>query len=352
MNCKVLDILQCPNCGSKSFSFNVFEGAPEDIREGVVWCDRLDWFPVERRVLEFLPRDLEYRSERIQFQDKYADQLSACGLLARAEPENARSTDALDPIQAQQRHFDWYAENDQQAYNSYAAMPFWRIVDLRTFATWNRRIQPNLEAGEAPRLLLDVGCAQGRSSLGIAQRGIRVIGFDISKRLAEQAYLNFEKLPGGPEFNDFIVADGSHFPFQPGVFDYVLVYGVLHHLPDPRVACKEIARVLKSGGVYFGSENNRTVLRVIFDLLQRMAPAWHEEAGAQPLIGRRDFADWFAGSEVNLAISYTVFVPPHLVNMLGRNIGAGLVAASDYVLKALPVVREQAGLIVIEGQKN
>ena len=46
-------------------------------------------------------------------------------------------------------------------------------------------------------------------------------------------------------------------------FDYVLIYGVLHHLPDAGFACREVARTLKPGGIYFGLENNETIFRKI-----------------------------------------------------------------------------------------
>ena len=46
----------------------------------------------------------------------------------------------------------------------------------------------------------------------------------------------------------------------------MLVYGVLHYRPDPQAACSEIAR---TEGVYLGSENNETIFRAGFDLLQR-----------------------------------------------------------------------------------
>jgi hypothetical protein len=54
--------------------------------------------------------------------------------------------------------------------------------------------------------------------------------------MARQAYLNFRDVSSGQNWNDFLVADGCHFPFQSRVFDYTLVYGVLHRLPDPAAA--------------------------------------------------------------------------------------------------------------------
>jgi SAM-dependent methyltransferase/uncharacterized protein YbaR (Trm112 family) len=353
MNAALLDLLACPVCGSTTFRSKVLEGSPADIRTGIVWCGNGDWFPVEHRVLEFLPRDLRYERDRIDFQNRHRQALDEAGLLQTdGGSSQDRPADEVDRIQLQQRHFDWYAENDRQAYDSYAAMPFWKVVDGKTFAAWNARIRADRrERPERAQLLLDVGCAQGRSARGMAQPGVHVIGFDISKQLVRQAYQNFERHPAAGTWNDFLVGDGSHFPFRSGVFDYALVYGVLHHLPDPAVACREIARVLKSGGTYFGSENNRTVFRKIFDLLQRIVPIWHEQAGTQPLIGSADFNRWFSGTGLSIRTSATVFVPPHLVNAMGVTAGGFVLGAGDALLSAIPYVRDQGGLIVVEGTK-
>ena len=115
----LLDVLMCPDCGSKAFQVKVFDGSASDVREGVVWCENLHWFPVERRVLEFLPRDLQYQSDRIQFRETHTRELDALGLLAGEATSGGRTADELKPIHVQQHHFDWYAENDKQAYNDY-----------------------------------------------------------------------------------------------------------------------------------------------------------------------------------------------------------------------------------------
>lgn len=354
MNSTLLTLLVCPVCGSTAFQSKVLDGSPSDIRTGIVWCAKNgDWFPIEQRVLEFLPRDLQYQKDRLEFQSRHESELKDLGLLERTSAAGAgRTPDEVGLIQLQQHHFDWYAENDRQAYNSYAAMPFWRVVDANTFSVWNARIRADRQQQpDRPRLLLDVGCAQGRSASMVAQPGVHVIGFDISKRMVRQAYQNFDGHPIAEAWNDFIVGDGSRFPFQSGAVDYALVYGVLHHLPDPATACREIARVLKRGGTYFGSENNRTIFRTIFDLLQRIVPVWHEEAGSQPLIGSGDFDRWFDGTGLSIRTSATVFVPPHLVNALGLKVGGFVLGAGDAILASIPYVRDQGGLILVEGTK-
>jgi len=353
MNSILLDILACPICQSSAFQTKVLVGSLGDIEEGFIWCGNGHWFPIEERVLEFLPPDMQYREQRRCFQEKHVEALRACNTLqVDGDLDAGESRDELDLIQRQQKHFDWYAENDTQAYDSYAAMPFWRLVDTRTFEGWNAKIQSGLSGGGGAKLLLDVGCAQGRSALMAAQPGVRIIGFDISKCLVRQAYSNFVRTFGPEPDHDFIVADGSRFPFRAGVFDYVLVYGVLHHLPDPRAACQEIVRVLKSRGTYFGSENNRTIFRKIFDLIQWLIPAWHEEAGTQPLIGPRDFLAWFKNTDLTVRMSTIVFVPPHMINMLGMRAGSVALAGADGVFGHLPLLKNQGGLILVEGTKT
>ena len=353
MNADLLEVLACPTCHSTALRVETLKGSARAVREGVVWCERRHWFPVEDRVLEFLPPGLHYGADRKAFSRRRAGELKALDLLEEEPPTGeTRRADELKAIEAQKTHFDWYADNDRQAYTRYAAMPFWEIVDQRTSSAWNAKIRDELGTGGGPKRLLDVGCAQGRSALMIWPSGARILGFDVSKRMVQQAYANLATLDGEESRHDFIVADGSRFPFRSSAFDYVLVYGVLHHLPDPATACHEIARVLKRGGTYFGSENNQTVLRGAFDLLQRLRPIWYEEAGAEPLIGASDLGRWFSATDVTLRTSATVFAPPHLVNVLGRRAGRLLLAWTDAVCHVIPFLRGQGGLILVEGTKR
>jgi len=50
------------------------------------------------------------------------------------------------------------------------------------------------------------------------------------------------------------VGDTLYLPYRDAAVDAVFGFGVLHHLPDWRAGIKEIARVLKPGGVYFLEE--------------------------------------------------------------------------------------------------
>jgi len=198
--------------------------------------------------------------------------------------------------------------------------------------------------------LLDVACAQGRSTLPWMDLDLDILAFDISKRLVRQARDRVRR-SGGRARAEFIVADGSRLPFVSGRFDHVVTYGVLHHLPDPAEACGEIARVLKPGGTYFGSENNKTFFRAVFDALQKIWPLWHEEAGAEPLISQEDLRSWLEPHGLKVATRTSVFLPPHRVNLLGRAAGSTALGAAD-LLRAVPWLGRQGGLVLVTAVKS
>jgi SAM-dependent methyltransferase len=62
------------------------------------------------------------------------------------------------------------------------------------------------------------------------------------------------------------VADASRLPFAAASFDTVLACHMLYHVPDPREAVAEIARVLRSSGTAVIATNGICNMRELFDL--------------------------------------------------------------------------------------
>ncbi len=92
---------------------------------------------------------------------------------------------------------------------------------------------------------LDLGCAEGYYVLGLAERGAQsVVGIDVNARLVERA----NELDH-PDNVRFVVADGDRLPFDDDSFDGVLLNEVLEHVADDALTMREIARVLRPGGV-------------------------------------------------------------------------------------------------------
>jgi SAM-dependent methyltransferase len=340
---EALDRLSCPTCGA-SFQHKTFDAQDErSIREALVWCARCRaWFPLEGGVLDLLMGELAYADDRRAFAARHAADLRALDLVADPSPADKQGESALQS--KQQAHFDWYAANEKQSYLEYEQMPFWEAVDAITFAEWRPRFTPG-------SWLLDVGCGNGRSTFKVADLDLNVLAFDVSKGAIRQAEERARAAHPTARLS-FLVADARRFPIKDAVMDHVLIYGVLHHVPDPREACREVARVLKSGGVYFGSENNETIFRAIFDKLQKLKPLWYEEAGPEALISDTTVRQAFASTGVSVSTRSSIFVPPHLINLLPRQWGPTILRVSDRLGRAVPGVSSNGGLIVIEGVKD
>jgi len=339
---EVLRLLRCAECSAPATEYDAFEKTADGrVTEGVLWCGVCrSWYPISNGVLELLPARLAYHKDRDEFWSNHAARLEGLGLERESIPQGAT---APSPEAAQQRHFDWYASNATQTYNAYERTPFWQAVDSLTFNEWRKRIAPGSR-------LLDVGCAQGRSCRYFEDCDITVVGFDVSKSLVQQAHQRYSRSGSGARMT-FFAGDASRFPFVENSFDYVLVYGVLHHLEDPARACADISRVLKRGGTYFGLENNVSSLRPVFDALMRLWPMWHEEAGAKPLMSGGELTDWFAAAGMAIDTHSSTVVPPHLANCLSATGAKRLIATTNAVLRTVPFLRQQGGLLVASGTK-
>lgn len=342
LSAEVLGLLRCPSCDSARLAHTSFrEASPADIVDGVVWCQSCrHWFPIEERLLDLLVGPLAYDDDRARFWREHEDRLTALGLSPRSAPDET----SKDLQRLQQDHFDGWAGSMNQSYFKYEQSSFWRAADRIAFEPWKRAMTPGSR-------LLDVGCAQGRSTFKFLDCDIQIVGIDVSKALIRQAIARYQEGDHRARAA-FVAADASSFPLQDETFDTVLLYGVLHHLADPAAACREISRVLKAGGSYFGQENNESVFRGVFDLLQRLLPQWHEEAGPEAIISGERLRAWFSETPVKVGSKTSVFLPPHLCNLMSLSLSHRMLVASDRLGRAIPYVRDQGGVLLIHGLKS
>jgi ubiquinone/menaquinone biosynthesis C-methylase UbiE/uncharacterized protein YbaR (Trm112 family) len=339
-----VSLLRCPACHASSLESEEFYSAADGaIADGVLWCRECrSWYPIEGGLLELLSGPLAYAEDRARFAAAHEGSLERLGLATRPDGDGARAED--DAVRKQQRHFDWYADNPAQTYSEYEATPFWRAADAIAFGEWRREVA-------AGSRILDVACAQGRSTFPWMDLDVEIVGFDISKRLVRQALDRCGDPTVGARAT-FFVADATRFPLASATFDYAAAYGVLHHLPDPAATAREIARVLRKGGVFFGSENNETVFRRLFDLLQKIQPLWTEEAGEHALISEGELRGWLEPAGFDISVRTSVFVPPHLANRLTPGAAEKLLRATDRAATVIPGLSRQGGLILVRGQKR
>ena len=123
---------------------------------------------------------------------------------------------------------------------------------------------------ERAESILDLGCGTGMFLKELAERGELVIGVDSSMKMLSVARKRARKAVP-------ICADADHLPFKDGSFDVVVSVTLLQNVPAPVTTMREIARVMKSGGV-----------AIVTSLKRKHNPEqlreWATSAGLKPLL--------------------------------------------------------------------
>jgi ubiquinone/menaquinone biosynthesis C-methylase UbiE len=114
-------------------------------------------------------------------------------------------------------------------------------------AEWEKNFQdyfaPHTPESFRGKRVLDAGCGTGRHAFHVARNGAQVWAVDLGSavEVARRNTAEFENVR-------VVQADLHHLPFAPESFDFVYSIGVLHHLPDPEGAFRNLLRYLKPGG--------------------------------------------------------------------------------------------------------
>ncbi|QOG17180.1 class I SAM-dependent methyltransferase [Bradyrhizobium sp. SEMIA] len=95
--------------------------------------------------------------------------------------------------------------------------------------------------------VLEIGVGMGADHEQWARSGpARLCGIDLTPRAVD---LTRERLALANLQSELQVADAERLPFPDATFDIVYSWGVLHHSAETPQAFKEVARVLKPGGI-------------------------------------------------------------------------------------------------------
>ncbi len=177
--------------------------------------------------------------------------------LMREWPRLSTAADAEEP-----EHFDAIA----QEYGAQFRPHVWNLLLERRI----RRLTAPLPSAAEAGIGLDLGCGLGLQAKAMRERGYRVIGVDPAFELLQQG-----RSDGVPT----AVGSALELPFADGSLDFVYSVGVLHHIlsrEGQEQACREVARVLKPGGVFVVQETNtlnplfRFYMGYVFPILSRI----------------------------------------------------------------------------------
>lgn len=121
---------------------------------------------------------------------------------------------------------------------------------------WKRQIvsladpRPGTEA-------LDLACGTGDIAFGLAGRGARVVGLDITHRMLQLAIEKIEKQGARPSKTALVAGDMMALPFPDNRFDVVTTGYGIRNVPDIVTAIAEMRRVLRPGGLLLSLDFNR-----------------------------------------------------------------------------------------------
>lgn len=124
------------------------------------------------------------------------------------------------------------------------------LIDVTT-ETGMRSI---MDAAGAGARFLEVGAGTGRISIPLLERGVDLIGCDLSAKMLRR---QLEKYPAAR----LARADAAYLPFSSGHFGAILAVHVMHLIGPWQEALREFKRVLQPGGVFLIVSTNESVGR-------------------------------------------------------------------------------------------
>ncbi len=194
--------------------------------------------------------------------------------------------------------------------------------------------------------VLDVGCGTGEQILQLQPLGFQVSGVEPSAEMRKYAE---SKLPAGTVLDASILG----LPFPEGTFDFVYAIEVLRYLnnEDNLSGLREIRRVLKPGGIFFGTFVNLlaldgfstlTILRKLLMRLSRKGLARHTEMTTPGRLRKQLLAAEFTDIEIHGAMIAPLRIIYRVSPGLGRKCGRVLSPIDPY-LTDFPGLRALAG---------
>ncbi|MCI4340622.1 MAG: class I SAM-dependent methyltransferase [Thermoplasmata archaeon] len=97
------------------------------------------------------------------------------------------------------------------------------------------------------RRILELGCGAAQWSVGLARVGARAVGLDVASNRLHQAQ---ERMRAGHVHFPLLTADAGALPLRDASFDVVFCDWGAMTFCDPYRTVPEVARVLRSGGVF------------------------------------------------------------------------------------------------------
>ena len=174
--------------------------------------------------------------------------------------------------------------NDLSIYDNVAAQ--WWSDEIRWVRTLKNLVPGRLswmdrQIDWQDQQVLDLGCAGGFMAEALDERGAVVTGIDPAEEAIAAARAHAEQTGRKISYD---VGVGENLPYPDHRFDAVVCVDVLEHVQDLQQVIREIARVLRPGGLFLFDTINRNPLSrlatitVAEDILRLLPRGTHDPA--------------------------------------------------------------------------
>jgi ubiquinone/menaquinone biosynthesis C-methylase UbiE len=161
-----------------------------------------------------------------------------------------------------------------------------RVFQQHIEVKWLRQMMP-LKTGA---IILEVGCGRGAGARLIQNTfkpsQLHILDLDFKMIQGAKTYLS--RAP--KDIMTMYVGDSIDLPFKSETLDALFGFGFLHHVPNWRRALSEVARVLKSDGVYYMEELYPSLYQNVITKRILLHPE-HDRFTSQDLQTELDAAD-------------------------------------------------------------
>lgn len=194
---------------------------------------------------------------------------------------------------------------------------------------------------------LDNGCGIGLLFDKVSPG--RIVGLDISSEMLSYAARYSDQL---------ILGNSQQLPLKDESFDVVFCRSLLHHLPEPQLAVKEIYRVLRPKGQAVFADTNRSLLsalpRMIANLGQHFSQE-HKNLNRRAI--ERLLKPYFEIEDIKYFgyLAYPLLGFPDILKLFKyvpfKSIAEPALMLIDNVLSKIPVIRTQSWGILVKAVK-
>jgi len=151
---------------------------------------------------------------------------------------------------------EWYqADSVAEEYDDKRFSGGGRLIDRREKAAVLEAVEP-----AAGNRVLEIACGTGRFTVMLAERGVDIVGLDISGPMLQQGRKKAQTANVSHTL-EFLRGDAARLPFPDDHFDVVLAMRFFHLADDPAAFMTELRRVSRDRIVFdtFNSFSTRTV---------------------------------------------------------------------------------------------